>query len=72
MYASFIAETVRELGDAFDRTCRKILEYRSRLLEHQKQLSGRFNDIAEIIDEASFWAFQDGNGLSPLRCAKGY
>lgn len=64
-YASFIAEIVREHGlKHFDRTgVARIIEYSSRLLEDQRRLSARFNDIAELIDESSFWASKNGNGL---------
>lgn len=41
----------------FDKTgVAKIVEYSSRLVEDQQKLSTRFNDIADILSEASTWA----------------
>lgn len=62
-YASYIAEQVREHSlKHFDRTgVARVIEYSSRILEHQRKLSANFNHISEIVDEASFWASQNGN-----------
>ena len=37
----------------------RILEYASRLAEHQDKMSTEFNDIVEILYEANFWADLD-------------
>lgn len=41
----------------------KVVEFGSRLLEHQHKLATRFTDIADLIAEASFWAKKDGSDL---------
>ena len=38
----------------------RIIEYASRLAEHQDKMSTEFNDIVEILYEANFWADLDG------------
>ncbi len=40
----------------------RIVEYSSRLVEDQNKLSTRFNDIVEILSEASTWADIEGAG----------
>jgi lon-related putative ATP-dependent protease len=56
--ASFIAtHSQREGVRHFDRTgVARLVEYSSRLADHQKKLSTRFNEIVEIIFEADAWA----------------
>ncbi len=45
----------------FDREAvAKMVEYSSRLAEHQEKLSTRFNDIVELLYEADAWAEIDG------------
>lgn len=45
----------------FDREAvAKMIEYSSRLAEHQEKLSTRFNDIVELLYEADTWAEIDG------------
>ncbi len=39
----------------------KIVEYGSRLADHQEKLSTRFADIADVIREANFYAGQNGS-----------
>lgn len=57
-YAHFIATRCREEGLLpFDRTgAAKIAEYGARLAGDREKLSARFNDIKNIIVEASYWA----------------
>ena len=59
--ASFIAtHSLREGVRHFDRTgVASLVEYSSRLADHQKKLSTRFNEIVEIIFEADAWADMD-------------
>jgi lon-related putative ATP-dependent protease len=60
-YAAFISRRVRELGLLhFDRgAVAKIAEYGARLADHQGKLSARFDQIADLVDEASHWATKD-------------
>jgi lon-related putative ATP-dependent protease len=57
-YASFVAGICRENKfSPFDKTgVAKIVEYGSRLAEHQGKLSSRFSEIADVIKEANYWA----------------
>jgi lon-related putative ATP-dependent protease len=57
-YASFIANTCREEKLlSFDRTgVAKVVEFSSRLAENQNKLSTKFNEIADVLREASYWA----------------
>ena len=56
--ASFIStHCQRENLHHFDRTAvARIVEYSSRLADHQRKLSTRFNELVEIIYEADAWA----------------
>ena len=45
----------------------KIVEYSLRLSEDQDKLSTRFNEVAEVIYEASAWAEYDGSELVAAR-----
>ncbi|MBS4023726.1 MAG: AAA family ATPase [Dethiobacter sp.] len=56
--ASFVATHCQREGlGYFDRTAvARIVEYSSRLADHQRKLSTRFNEIVEIIYEADAWA----------------
>ncbi|MDA8077900.1 MAG: ATP-binding protein [Nitrospiraceae bacterium] len=58
MYASFIASRCKqEKFMPFDRSgVGKIVEYGSRLAEHQDKLSSKFSDISDLIKEAHYWA----------------
>src|SRR5207302_6812228 len=48
----------------FDRSAvARVLEHSARLAEHQQRLSTRFNDMVEIIFEASAWAQQAGHDV---------
>ncbi len=46
----------------FDRTAvARVLEHSARLAEHQERLSTRFNEVVEIVYEASAWAQRAGH-----------
>jgi len=62
-YAHFVAARCQEEGLApFDQQAvARVLEYGSRLAEHQHKLSTRFGEIADLIREASFWARRRGS-----------
>ncbi len=62
-YASFIANSCRNNGlKPFDRTgVAKVVEYGSRLADHQEKLSARFGNVADLIMEADYWAGKDGS-----------
>ncbi|MBI5102194.1 MAG: AAA family ATPase [Nitrospirae bacterium] len=64
-YAAFIASTCKKKGlRHFDRSgVAKIVEYGSRLAEHQQKLSSRFSDIADAIKEADYWAKKSGSAI---------
>jgi predicted ATP-dependent protease len=64
-YASFVARQVRDGGLLhFHRgAVAKIAEYGARLNDHQAKLSARFQQIADIVAEASFWAAKANNHL---------
>jgi len=57
-YAQFIAARCHQEDlQAFDRTAvARVVEYGSRLADHQQKLSTRFGEIADLVREASFWA----------------
>ncbi len=65
-YANFIAGRCQEEGlRHFDRTAvAKVIEYGSRLAEHQRKLSTRFGEIADLVREASYWAGINGRTLT--------
>lgn len=64
-YALFIASRCHEEGlHHFDRPAvEKVVEFGSRLAEHQNRLSTRFGDIAGLVREASYWADQKGQEI---------
>jgi lon-related putative ATP-dependent protease len=61
-YAAFVSRCVQSDGlRHFDRSAvARIVEHGSRLREHQRKLSTRLRDIADIVSEASFWASRAG------------
>jgi lon-related putative ATP-dependent protease len=61
-YAQFIAARCENEGLLhFDRDAvARVVEYGSRLAEHQKKLATRFGEIADLVREASFWAKRRG------------
>ncbi len=64
-YASFIASRCKQGGyHPFDKSgVAKIVEYGSRLAEHQGKLSSKFSEIADVITESNFWAKKAGSTL---------
>ena len=58
LYATAIGAICNRQGlRPFDRTAvAKVLEHSARLADHQQRLSTRFNEVVEIIYEASAWA----------------
>ncbi|MFH1141600.1 MAG: ATP-binding protein, partial [Chloroflexota bacterium] len=61
-YASFVRNQSRDAGvRPFHKSAvAKLVEYASRLVEHQGKLTTRFIDIADLITEADHWAKEDG------------
>jgi lon-related putative ATP-dependent protease len=59
-YAFFVSNLCREENLLpFNRTgVAKIVEIGSRIAEHQEKLTLKFSEIADIIREASYWAFK--------------
>jgi len=57
-YALFVATLCKQESlPPFDRSgVTKIVEFGSRLSEHQEKLSSRFSDIADLIRESAHWA----------------
>jgi len=64
-YAQFISlcQKEEELLPFHRSAVAKIVEYGSRLAEHQEKLSTRFSIIADLIREAHFWAKKNGQGI---------
>jgi len=65
-YAHFVAARCHEEGLLhFDRRAvARVIEYGSRLAEHQKKLSTRFGDVADLVREASYWARRRNSPLT--------
>src|SRR5512143_191999 len=61
-YAAFVATKARDEGlRPFDPAgVGKIVEFASRLAEHQEKLSSKFSDIANLIRESHYWAGKAG------------
>jgi len=61
-YATFVATKSKdETLLPFDPSgVARIVEYGSRLAEHQEKLSSKFSDISDLIREAHYWAKKDG------------
>jgi lon-related putative ATP-dependent protease len=57
-FAAFVSRRVRDLGlPHFDRgAVARLIEHAARLREHQRKLSTRMLDIADIMSEACYWA----------------
>jgi len=54
----------REKIVSFDKyAVARVIEYSSRLIEHQNKMSTRFDEIAQILSEASVWAGFDESNL---------
>ena len=60
-YASFVTARCRESNlRPFHKTAvARIIDYSSRLVEHQEKLSTQFMQIADIITESDYWAGAD-------------
>ena len=65
-YATFIAtKSKEEKLLPFDPTgVAKIVEYGSRLAEHQEKLSSKFSEISDLIREAHYWAKKEGSEIA--------
>ncbi|MBI4698114.1 MAG: AAA family ATPase [Nitrospirae bacterium] len=64
-YAGFIRTKCIEKGlKPFDYSAvTKVIEYSSRLAEHQDKLSAKFNEVADLLREAAHWAKRDNNDI---------
>jgi lon-related putative ATP-dependent protease len=64
-YALFIASLCKEEKLLpFDRSgVAKIVEFGSRLSDHQEKLSSRFSDIADLVRESTYWAKTAGSSI---------
>ena len=62
-YASFIRSKCLEKGlKPFDHSAvAKVVEYSSRLAEHQDKLSARFSEVSDLLLEADYWAKLNNN-----------
>lgn len=59
LFAAALCKTEKLLP--LDKTgVRKLVEYGSRLSEHQQKLSSRFSEIADLVREAAYWAKKQG------------
>jgi lon-related putative ATP-dependent protease len=63
-YAAFVRSEVDRFGLLHFRNdaVARVIEYGSRLLDHQGKLSTRLLDISNVVAEASHWAKKDGAG----------
>jgi lon-related putative ATP-dependent protease len=61
-YAQFIAARCHEeqLPPLEREAVARVVEYGSRLADHQKKLTTRFGEIADLVREAGFWAGRRG------------
>ena len=64
-YAQFISSVCEEENlRHFDRgAVARVIEYGSRMVDHQNKLSTQFNKLVEIIYEANYWAQKDHSDL---------
>lgn len=64
-YALFIAAMSKgENLLPFDRSgVARIVEFGSRLAEHQEKLSSRFSEIADLVRESTYWARKEGRSV---------
>lgn len=64
-YATFIATRCHEEGlRHFDKTAvAQVIEFGSRLAEHQEKLSTLFGAVADLVREASYWAGRNGRDV---------
>ncbi len=68
-YIQFTAKICREENlIPFDKSAvGEILGLISRMVEHQERLSLQFNEVANLIREAAFWAREDGSDVVTAR-----
>jgi lon-related putative ATP-dependent protease len=64
-YASFVRKKCDEKGlKPFDfGAVAKVIEYSSRLAEHQEKLSARFSEVADLLREANYWTKRDNSDI---------
>ncbi len=64
-YTCFIKKIIADEGLLpFDKTAvAGVIEFSIRLSGKQKKLSTKFNDVADLLREANYWAKKDGNGM---------
>jgi lon-related putative ATP-dependent protease len=64
-YAAFVGSSCKKENlMPFDRSgVAKIVEYGSRLAGHQKKLSSRFSEIADLLRESHYWAGKAGGTI---------
>jgi len=64
-YAGFVKTKCDERGlMPFDKNAiAKVVEYGSRLAEHQQKLSAKFSEIADILRESDYWARYNKNSV---------
>jgi lon-related putative ATP-dependent protease len=62
-YASFVRTKCEERElQPFDRDAvARVIEYGSRLAEHQNKLSAKFSEVADILREADYWSRLNNN-----------
>ena len=62
-YAAFVAARCRDskLRPFHKTAVARVIDYSSRLVDHQEKLTTRFMDVADIITEANYWAGADGS-----------
>ena len=65
-YAAFVAARCRdgELKPFHKTAVARIIDYSSRIVEHQAKLTTRFMDVSDIITEASYWAGVENAGTA--------
>jgi lon-related putative ATP-dependent protease len=64
-YASFVAAKAKEENlFPFDPSgVGKVVEYGSRLAEHQEKLTSKFSDVSNLIRESHYWAAKEGTSV---------
>lgn len=64
-YALFVSSLCKEEKLLpFDRSgVAKVVEYGSRLSEHQEKLSSRFSEVADLMRESHYWAKKAGSAI---------
>ena len=63
-YAAFVSARCREgkLKPFHKTAVARVIDYSGRLVEHQRKLTTRFMDVADIITEANYWAVAEKSG----------